>query len=514
MWDNGGLFRCQLNARSVLVSLSVFLLQALGGPLSLALPVRLAALAAFGVASGVWLWRKRRCLSWPYGARRLGLALGLLAVTVALAADQRLALAAYWYALLYFILYWLLSSSGAARRLNPAAMCNGAWPLLLLVIPEVARRGLAVQARGLLGNPNLSAYSVAVLLPLGLAWAERSKTRRQFLPAAAWLALAVTNLIAYRSIGATAAAVVGVLVWVMLNVYSMKAYTLGLAALLPALLWSSVVIFLWRGDSVPLSFGQKIAGWQVAGQIFAARPLVGIGPRGYGAWWLAAPRLDHLKAINHAHNLIAQAAAEAGILGLGALALTLSVVVGRLRRAYADDRPQAAAVVASVAALGAGQITDFTLWVPAIVGLGLALLCMARPLPVSAPLYRPGSRRLTSPLWVAVTLSGLLVIGAGWSLRAEIPAHTALQAANNGEWGRAADGYALAAARDPDLIAYENLRADALLLPRPGPSCVTTADQWGILTTAQHIATARGSVLTETYRRPVFDCPVLRPAVQ
>jgi len=87
--------------------------------------------------------------------------------------------------------------------------------------------------------------------------------------------------------------------------------------------------------------------WRVALDVFAERPLVGVGPGGFRVEWLKRRDVDD--AVVDAHSLLVETAAELGIVGLLALALLLGGTAGAARSAY-RIAPEAAAGPAAVAA--------------------------------------------------------------------------------------------------------------------------------------------------------------------
>jgi hypothetical protein len=93
----------------------------------------------------------------------------------------------------------------------------------------------------------------------------------------------------------------------------------------------------------------RYAYWKVALGAFADHPLNGIGSGGFQVRWLA--KRDFREAVQDAHSLYLETAAELGIAGLAALAAFIAGIALAARRTIRRD-----------AALGAGLLAGFVAW--------------------------------------------------------------------------------------------------------------------------------------------------------
>jgi hypothetical protein len=122
----------------------------------------------------------------------------------------------------------------------------------------------------------------------------------------------------------------------------------------------------------------RLALWRAAGQMAAARPLLGIGPDNYRLAYGRHLGLQTWDERVHANSLYLETLAGSGIAGLGALiwlAAVVTLVLGR--RAAAARGPRAALAVAAFAAwlsiAGHGLVDTFLSFTPTYLIFGVAI---------------------------------------------------------------------------------------------------------------------------------------------
>lgn len=255
--------------------------------------------------------------------------------------------------------------------------------------------GDVLRAQAAFPDPISLAHFLAVVVPLAFAatvlavhtrrWQEAALAGATFLAACAALLLTLSR-------SAWIGCAVGLLVTALFlprrlrvpAVLSLSASALGMLAWAaatagPALQARFASIFAptrassitWQGDRLRLDI------WNSATDAFATAPWFGIG-RGHLTEHLRQDLGPSIRPGSHAHNLYLQYAAEAGLLGLLALAC-LAVGLGvDLRRALRVN-PLAGALVGGFAAVAVASMTDYTLQYPALalslapcVGLAVA----------------------------------------------------------------------------------------------------------------------------------------------
>lgn len=290
-----------------------------------------------------------------------------------------------------------------------------------------------------LGNPNVLGSMLAALLPFGLIrmrWAQRRPDR---VLAGLWCMLAAAVLFLTYSRGSWFAAVAGVSVLgVALARQSTQRRRLGALSALPKktlfspvwLLISVTVavivsgsVLLWSSDAFDTprrTTSPRFAYYRIAWDVFRDHPLTGTGPFTFGLYQSAAQSIPPEQPHSHAHNLILNVAAEFGLPGLFALAVSAGLLGWRawnMHKLQAQNRPaqhaEAAAGSASLAVFAVHALFDMPMIVPAVMLLFIALWA-------SAFDWRewhgpPGGLRLWRVSYsFGVTLLWMLSLGIGW----------------------------------------------------------------------------------------------------
>ena len=113
--------------------------------------------------------------------------------------------------------------------------------------------------------------------------------------------------------------------------------------------------------------------WQVALDVFADRPLAGVGAHGFQQQWLL--RRDIRENAQDAHSLYLETAAELGVIGLILLAAFLAAIGSALRRllAHPASRPTAIGLAAASACWLVHAALDWDWEMPTVTLLFLAV---------------------------------------------------------------------------------------------------------------------------------------------
>lgn len=197
--------------------------------------------------------------------------------------------------------------------------------------------------------------------------------------------------------------------------------------------------------------------YQAAVNLFTEKPITGYGlftfGRGLARFQSSPPDQLH----SHAHNAPLHIAAELGLIGLLALAVTLLVMVLAMRRNWqtADQRqePLLAAAVAAVAGFAVHQLTDIPAMMPAIALTGLVALALAV-VPVSPKAATVSWRRLVYS--IAVPAMYLVLLGTGlWnSINYNNYVAALRYGIESGDYRGAGDRVGAVIAADPGLPLY------------------------------------------------------------
>ncbi len=229
--------------------------------------------------------------------------------------------------------------------------------------------------------------------------------------------------------------------------------------------------------------------YQAAVNLFSEKPITGYGlftfGRGLARFQSSPPDQLH----SHAHNAPLHIAAELGILGLLALAVTLLVIGWAVWRNWrAADRKQKSWLAASIAAVigfAVHQLTDIPAMLPAIALTGLLALALAvAPLRLSP--VQTGWRRLTHSLGVTALCSALLLTGLWNAIIYNNYVSGLRYGLESGDYRGAADRVESVIAADSGLALY--YKEQAFLYGMAAVAGDDTAAQLGLASYQQLIA--------------------------
>ena len=297
-----------------------------------------------------------------------------------------------WFIALYIGTWYLLYdvfANGALKRLwlIDALLMSGV-PVVFVGYAQV-ENALVNQMPlprpvGTLGNANALAAFLVMLLPFIAGRLYKVKTVPMRVLLAVYGLAALGLLVLSFSRGGWIAGAVALAVWVGLSLPLAKWWAqislsgrivIGLLVMCIAAVSTYFVLasFGIVGRSVEL----RTWIYQTALRLFAEHPLTGTGLFTFGAGLARLNSLPPQEPHSHAHNLILNVAAEMGIVGLLALALTTFVVVQLAHRNRRD--PLAAMAVASFAGFAVHQMFDMPIMMPMLALLALVILSLIVP---------------------------------------------------------------------------------------------------------------------------------------
>lgn len=431
--------------------------------------LRLADAVIVGVVLVVWLLSRRwRWHATPLdGAVLVWIAAFALSLVANAEAWRRIAIG-LWFMGLYIGVWYILHdafANGGLRRawLVDALLISGIVPVFFgYAQVQVALVGGAPLPRpvGTLGNANSLASLLVLLLPLcaGRLIAARKPLGRTLY--GFYGAVMLVLLLLTFSRGGWVGAAVGLAVWAMLSLplrrrWSALRRPLRLIVVVTAVLALILVLYV-----VVESLGIGGRGldlrtflYETALRLFAEKPLTGSGLFTFGAGLSRLNSIPPVEPHSHAHNVILHVAAELGIVGLLALALTGWAFLRALRALRRDGDPVARMGAAAFAGFAAHQMLDLPAMMPALALVALAALALA--LPATVP-RRQG--RLQPAL---VALGGLILTLTGlWSALSYREYVSALsEAVASGDYRVGASRLASLAEADPSLAIYHEERA-------------------------------------------------------
>lgn len=474
----------------VVLTLVALYLSAFGATFNgvLLAPLKFATLGLIALLLLLWgviRWRGR----WQWHPTPLdpafvlwGLAIGLSLLTN-LDAARRILMGA-WYIGLYMLVWYALAdwlSNGGFRR---ETLIDALLMASLLVIAfgyvqiansdfDLARLELP-RPGSLVGNPNaLGAFLVVLGL---LALGRRLSTRHTIGRAAVsvYLMLLLPLLVATFSRGAWIGFGSGVTALIALapskGGWSLKQSWQRLTSgarrgMILSAITMTIVLVMLAGlvlrslDAEGRSVGLRTTIYSSALQIFAERPLTGHGlftfGEQFGQTQSQPPRQPH----SHAHNGVLHVAAELGLPGLAALALSVSLVLLALRRQMqAPTHHLTRAAGAAAVGYGVHHLFDFPSMMPLIALLGLVVIALATlpqdPVPMAAVWRRRGH-----PLGLTGLAAGLMLTGV-WSATVYSSYDAALNAPfgpnGDADYRAAADAMQSAVDADRGLVVYSS----------------------------------------------------------
>ncbi|MFQ3534287.1 MAG: O-antigen ligase family protein [Aggregatilineales bacterium] len=488
--------RANLLAWALLMLLS-FYIAFVGAALALEVRFKNAALALGAVVLGVWAvarWRgKWRWHSTPLdGLALLWLAVIVISMLANLAIWRRSAIG-IWYVGMYLGVWIVLWDCMANRVLSRSAVVDAmllsSLVPLTFTVPEVvvfAAEALQALAEGLmlptlprpsatLGNTNLLAAYLILIIPLSAARLLTVRRRWQRIALGAHLCVALTALFLTYSRShwlsiAVASVLFGVLWLAQAKLLSWQALrkvwqaqsarmkvllsALSLASLIAAvgLLILSVRSFSDPARTIDLRTYLYEAAWQA----FQERPIVGNGLFSFGSQLTRLSSIPPRQIHAHAHSAFFNIAAELGVLGLLALAVSLAALFVLLQRQWrnlqGDQRVLMVGATAALSASFVSHLTDFTIFtvVIALMTLGVLLVVLFPAQPTRLSGRRAAWNGFGAlALWSALYLSGI------WSNIANGEYFAALQmGVGKQDWRASQVHFERAIALDPQLLLY------------------------------------------------------------
>jgi len=445
----------------------------------------LLLLAVLALWLGYRLRRGQRLTPSPLGLPVV-LFLSAQLVTTALSTDPRRSLGYLGLMIIYALSFYLLSDllvSGWSAEL---------WVKCLLIVGTIVIGfGLAevigwyvswwslggtahplpptqLRIYSILGDANMTASFLNLLIPLALVRMGATRTRFSRLILALWLlgALIVQFFTSSRGgwLGtATAlAASVALLVIASGGREKMKTWWRALRARPWLLLLTGSGITVLAAGGVGLALKQlqhpshggildaRREFWLSAWYAFLSSPLWGTGPFTYGTQFMKYIPIPPGRPYPHAHSYLITAAAETGLIGLAAsgwMALAIMVAFKRTwQSAGREHRLLMAGCGASLLGFSVHSLVDNHVGVPAIA---LALI-------IALALALDDPREQVTGIRVRTLLVPGLLLAAGlfWSDLAYWPFVQGVQLANQGQWIQAAPLIDKAVSLDPYLAFY------------------------------------------------------------
>jgi len=396
-------------------------------------PITLTIMA-LGVVGWLWIrWRGK--WAWHRTALDWSMLVWIAAFAVSLIgnldAARRIAIG-LWYVGVYIGVWHVLHDLMANGALKRETLVDGLLisGLVVLIFGYVQLQAWLGQVAALgfgavslprpvstFGNPNFLGGFLVVLIPLVLTrvFMTRSRFNRAMLGIYALLALILLFLTFSR--GAWIGTAVGCAIWglLLLAQYNLLSWSAlktwwgkqanlvrggvvvaGVAVLIGGLV-AGVILVRSLSDS-SRSAGLRTELYEAAVELFIEKPITGQGLFTYGRGLVRLPDIRPDKPHSHAHNAPLHIAAELGLIGLAALAVTLWLIVRAMRSNWqamgARDRTLLAGAIGAVTAFAVHQLTDVPAMMPAIALTGLVGLVVA----VAPPGVKTTRLEKSSPL--------------------------------------------------------------------------------------------------------------------
>ncbi len=237
------------------------------------------------------------------------------------------------------------------------------------------------------------------------------------------------------------------------------------------LLGVGVVLLIGAGGGVILVRSLSVEGrdiglrtylYEAALNQFTERPLAGYGLFTFGRHLPRFASMPEETPHSHAHNVPLHIAAELGLVGLIALAVTLVVLAGVMRRNFRETRGHSrmvtASAIAAVVGFGVHHLLDTPAMMPTIALVGLVALVLAtapaEPVPLAARWRVMGHPLAMAGLPVLLLATGL------WSSMVYSDYWQALVLAHDSEDYRgAASAMQAAIDREPEASLYRAQQA-------------------------------------------------------
>jgi putative inorganic carbon (HCO3(-)) transporter len=295
---------------------------------------------------------------------------------------------------------------------------------------------------------------LALAIPAALAWTAGADRKHLRVIGGMAVGLQIYALALSRSLGALAAAAVGVALVIPILMRRHRGPAL-VAILVAAVLGATLFVHLRRDEIFATPGGDPLAlragNWTAAVQMVRERPLLGVGPGSFGTFYPRVMRAG-MNETKYAHNSYLQAAAGWGVWILVPLMALLAAFVRATRRAWVGVTPSLPLLAAGGSFLFHNMF-DFTAYLPAVaipaaltLGAGLG----GRPAVSDTAASRPRVWMFLA-IGAAVGLAGLIVIHGVRVSRASLLLQGAREAGEAGQLDRATDlGRAAVRARRED----------------------------------------------------------------
>lgn len=380
---------------------------------------RLIDVILVGVLVLVWLWNRR---NWRWHRTPLDWAMVLWGAAFALSlltnldVGRRIAIG-LWFVGLYVGIWYALQDALANRALRREWLVDGVLfagvPVVFVGFAQVEQAltgGTPIpRPVGTLGNANALAAFLVMLIPLTAGrFADAKTPLARVLLGVYCIGTLLLTLLTY-SRGGWLGAAVSVAVWVGLRFPVRRWWAVQSRALRASLILIAALALIGGVLFLVQSFGTtgrtldlRVWIYNTGLQLFAERPLTGHGLFTFGAGLARLNSMPPFEPHSHAHNVLLHVAAELGIVGLAALAVTAWLIVRAARRPV-----DATAIMGTAAFAGfvAHQMVDFPAMLPTIALAALIVLVVA--IPAGKPVARTRWRT------ILIAAGGLALIAFG-----------------------------------------------------------------------------------------------------
>jgi|GEM_PF-759687 len=479
-----------LAREAALILLWAYVLLVAGGVTGLVnfrLQVFSAGLMAATVGGWVaWRWWRKQPA--PRTGLEVGLAVFLMGLLVATAVSQdlRRSLPLVMQAIGYILIFYCgfdLTRTGWSAELTEKSLLIGGGILVGLGLLDIFQTWLTwldatlglpyapdfrYRTYAVVGDPNLLAATLNVMMPLAVARLGAARNRLPKVLLSLWLAgaLVVEAFTGSRGgfFGLSAGlGALGVL-WVLVVSRAAQAQVqkwwrqrwpaLGLSVLLMAGFgFLTLRILNLQGSAMqPGALESRQGLWQIANAAFSQSPLTGKGPGTFPTEYARATSIPPAWPFLHAHSVVFNTLAEAGIIGLAAMMFAGGVIGFSLWRARLKDSGPKRARWAGVAAAWLGfavhsQVDDHTRY----LAVALPLIIMLAVTLAEDTEYE--QRPTFSTHWFLWPLA-LIGVFSVYSLRAYFFSEQAVEASLRDDWAAAARAADEALTADPLLAHY------------------------------------------------------------
>ncbi len=305
----------------------------------------------------------------------------------------------------------------------------------------------------LVGSPVGLGCCLAMILPLQLRLALDGEDLRQRRMGWAFFLLSALGILFTWSRGAWLAAAIGLggyLLWTgRFQGPGTRRTVMTLAA---AAVLAAVALAFATGRIRPTSNSDagRVAVWQTSWRMFAANPLLGVGPDAFGLMLGRYKADSFVRAYGesgsqgHAHNDFLQALSMAGLVGFAAYAWLLIAAWRRLQNALSDKAQRVDSAAAGAGLLAAFVVAKFNP-IP-LDGLAMAAVLLG--------LLEPRGARPRGLSAATLSLSAAGVLASAWLLIADRRCFEGMRAQNEGRIEEARSAYAAAARMNPAESRY------------------------------------------------------------